>query len=92
MNLSQLNQTTIVTHKGATHYKHKLLLQGVENSASNIIYFNTVNEIYPGNSSYQSRTGGALKNLRQNTTIEKVREYHKKYYRPENTYITITGK
>ena len=36
-------------------------------------------------------TGGRLKALRESTTIEKVRAYHKKYYRPDNTYITITG-
>ena len=96
----------------------------MENSPSNIVYFNTIREVYPGNSSYEIQTGGVLKNLRESTTIEKVRngfesalavqrgklyprvclnsilhkfafakvrDYHKKYYRPENTYITITG-
>ena len=32
-----------------------------------------------------------MKALRESTTIEKVRAYHKKYYRPDNTYITVTG-
>ncbi len=66
-------------------------MQGVENKASNIIYFSLINMIYPGNSSYGIQTGGKLKNLRDSTNIYKVRRYHKKYYRPENMYITITG-
>jgi hypothetical protein len=28
---------------------------------------------------------------RESTTIEKVRDYHTKFYRPENLYITVTG-
>ncbi len=32
-----------------------------------------------------------MKDLRESTTIERVRDYHKTYYRPENTYLTITG-
>lgn len=50
------------------------------------------NLLYPGNSSYHRETGGKLKNLRESTTIEKVRAYHKKYYRPENLVLTITGQ
>ena len=65
--------------------------QGVEHKPSNIIYFDLIKQIYPGNSSYTVQTGGKLKSLRESTTIEKVRAYHKKYYRPENTYLTITG-
>ena len=47
--------------------------------------------IYPGNSSYHSETGGKLKNLRE-ITIQDVRQYHEKYYRPENFYLTLTGQ
>lgn len=32
-----------------------------------------------------------MQNLRESTTIEKVRAYHKQFYRPENLYITVTG-
>ena len=67
------------------------MIQGVENKPSSIIYFDLIKQIYPGNSSYTSQTGGRLKSIRESTTIEKVRAYHQKYYRPENMYITITG-
>lgn len=33
-----------------------------------------------------------MKNLRDSTTIEKIREYHGSYYRPENMYVIITGE
>lgn len=35
---------------------------------------------------------GALKNLRESTTNEKVRQYHQEFYRPENLTIIITGQ
>ena len=66
-------------------------MQGVENKVSNIVYFAMIKHLYPGNNSYISQTGGKLSNLRESTTIEKVRAYHKKFYRPENMYLTITG-
>ena len=36
-------------------------------------------------------TGGRLKELRENTTNAKVRAYHKKFYQPQNVWLTITG-
>ena len=35
---------------------------------------------------------GALKNLRESTTNEKVRQYHQEFYRPENLTIVIAGQ
>ena len=49
-----------------------------------MLYFALVDELYPGNSSYKVQTGGKLKNLRERTDIQKVRQYHKEFYRPEN--------
>lgn len=66
-------------------------MQGVENSPNNILYFATAKELYPGLSSYEIQTGGVLKNLRESTTIEKVRDYHRKYYQPKNLQLIITG-
>jgi len=66
-------------------------MQGVENTASNIMYFALAKMIYPGDSGYDVETGGYLKNLRESTNIQKVREYHKKFYQSENILLTITG-
>ncbi len=48
------------------------LLQGVENTSGNLLYFSMLDLLYPGPCSYQVQTGGKLKNLRKNTTNEKV--------------------
>ena len=56
-------------------YIIRMSFQGVETSPTNMVYFNTIKEVYPGNSSYEMQTGGLLKNLRESTTIEKVRSY-----------------
>ena len=55
------------------------------------MYFAMAKKLYP-NSGYYSETGGYLKNLRDSTSIEKVREYHEKFYRTENLVLTITGR
>ena len=55
------------------------------------MYFALARQLYP-NSGYHSETGGYLQNLRNSTSISKVREYHRKYYRTENLVLTITGR
>ena len=47
--------------------------------------------LYPDEPGYYVNTGGSLQNMRTSTTIEKVRDYHRKYYRPENLVLIITG-
>jgi len=66
-------------------------MQGVEQSTSNIMYFSLAKAVYPQESGYAQETGGYLHNLRNSTSIQKVRAYHKEFYRPENLVLTITG-
>jgi len=66
-------------------------MQGVEHSSANILYFELAKKLYP-NSGYNVETGGYLQNLRNSTNIAKVRNYHKKFYQPENLVLTITGR
>lgn len=35
---------------------------------------------------------GALKNLRESTNNEKVKQYHKEFYRPENLTVLVAGQ
>ena len=66
--------------------------QAKENRPGTLLYLELDKLIYPGtNISYHVETGGKLKNLRESTTIKKVRDYHRKYYRPDNMYLIITG-
>jgi len=46
---------------------------------------------YPGTCSYKAETGGRLKELRE-LTNQMVRDYHGKYYRPDNLCVIVTGQ
>ena len=47
--------------------------------------------LYPGRCGYKWETGGTVKNLRTETNMEKIRQYHAKFYRPENMIIIVNG-
>lgn len=66
-------------------------IKGMENTAYWITRMALYRAVYP-NSAYKSMYGGVLHNIRTSTTIDKVRAYHKKFYRPENLTVIITGK
>lgn len=67
-------------------------MQGRENSAESRLHLTLTRNLYPGKCGYSSETGGIMKNLRESTSNQKVRNYHKQFYRPENLKIIITGK
>ena len=66
-------------------------MQSGENSGESRTHRALVEAAYPGHCGYKSETGGRLANLRESTSNEKVREYHKQFYRPENLVLIITG-
>ena len=47
--------------------------------------------LYPSPCGYRWAVGGTLKNLRTETNIERIRQYHAKFYRPENMIIIVSG-
>lgn len=67
-------------------------MQGKENIGEYLVYVELFRAMFPGRCGYKSIVGGALKNLRESTTNEKVRQYHQEFYRPENLTIVITGQ
>ncbi|KAF5295450.1 hypothetical protein FQA39_LY13111 [Lamprigera yunnana] len=67
-------------------------MQGCENSGESRIHLMIQRKIYPGHCGYSSNTGGIMKNLRESTTNDKVKKYHKEFYRPENLKLIITGR
>ncbi|KAK1127835.1 hypothetical protein K0M31_003327 [Melipona bicolor] len=67
-------------------------MQGKENIGEYLVYVELSRAIFPGRCGYKSIVGGALKNLRESTTNEKVKQYHQEFYRPENLTIVITGQ
>lgn len=67
-------------------------MQARENSDGDRCYRALLQAMYPEPSGYRSETGGIMKNLRESTTNEKIRNYHRTFYRPENLNIIITGQ
>ncbi|XP_072936349.1 uncharacterized protein C05D11.1-like [Epargyreus clarus] len=66
-------------------------MQGRENTADSRCELKLLRAMYP-NSGYSSETGGIMKNLRTSCNNTKVRDFHKKFYRPENLTIILTGQ
>lgn len=66
-------------------------MQGRENVDTSRAHLELLRAAYPG-SGYSSETGGIMHNLRTSTDNEKVRAYHKQFYRAENLTIIITGQ
>lgn len=66
-------------------------MQGRENSGESRSYLELLRAIYPDHG-YSKETGGILKNIRESLSIEKIREYHKRFYRPENFAAIICGQ
>ncbi|CAG2062497.1 unnamed protein product [Timema podura] len=67
-------------------------MQGRENTGESLSYLALLRAMYPGHCGYKSETGGVMKNLRESCNNTKVREYHKKFYRPENLTLIVTGQ
>nr|CAD2193783.1 unnamed protein product [Meloidogyne enterolobii] len=47
--------------------------------------------LYPNGSPYASITGGLLENLRNNCSIQKINNFHQKFYNFDNMLIVING-
>jgi len=67
-------------------------MQGRENSGESRTHLEMLRAMYPGHCGYKSETGGIMKNLRESTSHQKVVNYHKEFYRPENLGVVITGQ
>eukprot|EP01117_Protostelium_nocturnum_P008230 TRINITY_DN2936_c0_g3_i1.p1 TRINITY_DN2936_c0_g3~~TRINITY_DN2936_c0_g3_i1.p1 ORF type:complete len:1017 (+),score=266.38 TRINITY_DN2936_c0_g3_i1:107-3157(+) len=66
-------------------------MQGRENQGVSRLALKMNRLLFPGKCGYASETGGLMENLRS-LKVEKVRDYHKEFYRPENLCLIISGK
>ncbi|KAG5670312.1 hypothetical protein PVAND_000588 [Polypedilum vanderplanki] len=66
-------------------------MQGRENSGESRGHLELLRKCYPEHG-YSMETGGIMKNIREDLTIESIRDYHKQYYRAENFGIIIAGQ
>ncbi|PIK38225.1 hypothetical protein BSL78_24935 [Apostichopus japonicus] len=67
-------------------------MQARENSGESRCHLAMLRQMYPGHCGYKSETGGIMANLRTSTSNDKVRDYHKSFYRPDNLCLVITGQ
>ena len=68
-------------------------MQSVENEDETVVERAVHRAIYPTlKCGYRYETGGMLKNLRETTSHQKVCNYHKSMYRPDNMAIVIAGQ
>lgn len=65
-------------------------MQAIENTAGEVICSTERKLLYQQDSGYAANTGGLMSALRK-LTVEEIREYHSKMYRPSNLCLVITG-
>ncbi len=65
-------------------------MQGRENTGPDRMMLELHRLLFPG-TGYQSETGGLMKCLRS-LTVEKIRQYHRSYYRPDNLCLVVVGQ
>ncbi|CAG8730614.1 14895_t:CDS:10, partial [Racocetra persica] len=64
---------------------------GRQNTCESRVILKYQRLMYPEGCGYRSETGGLMECLRQ-LGVEKIRQYHKDYYRPDNLCLIIVGK
>lgn len=63
-------------------------MQSHEHSLSTLAYLGIASLMYPGTNGFNVETGGRLKDLmRADMNMQSIREYHAKYYRPDNAIV-----
>ncbi|KAL1708664.1 Metalloenzyme, LuxS/M16 peptidase-like protein [Schizophyllum commune] len=66
-------------------------MQGRENTSGDLMALRLNQLSEPEGSAYRSETGGLMAALRK-LTVEKIRDYHHKYYVPHNLSLIVAGK
>ncbi|KAL1738927.1 Metalloenzyme, LuxS/M16 peptidase-like protein, partial [Schizophyllum fasciatum] len=66
-------------------------MQGRENTSGDLMALRLNQLSEPEGSAYRSETGGLMAALRK-LTVEKIRDYHSKYYVPHNLSLIVAGK
>ncbi|XP_020287476.1 uncharacterized protein C05D11.1-like, partial [Pseudomyrmex gracilis] len=87
--LVEVYDSTRKGHNAGTVY---CKTQATERTANFVLHNKMLRVLYPGKCGYKSVIPGTTKNLRESTNNEKVKQFHRKFYRPENLTILITGK
>jgi Zn-dependent M16 (insulinase) family peptidase len=66
-------------------------MQGVQNTASELIELQSKRILYPNGVGYRYETGGMMEQLRV-LTADRIREFHRDMYQPKNLCVAIFGE
>src|SRR6195952_5118254 len=66
-------------------------MQGVQNTASELIELETKRILYPAGVGFRYETGGMLEQLRV-LTADRIREFHREMYQPKNLCLVLVGE
>ncbi|CAJ0952755.1 unnamed protein product, partial [Mesorhabditis belari] len=66
-------------------------MQDHESEMETIVHVKAQRLLYPENNPYGVNTGGELKYLRETCSIDKCRDYHKKFYHLQNMLVSVAG-
>ncbi|BAM39247.1 histone acetyltransferase [Theileria orientalis strain Shintoku] len=79
-----------VTSDGSSSGVAYCEMKSRENHPDEMMSFEALDKLYPGDSGYKRNTGGKLSGLRS-TNIHRVRAFHKKFYNWSNLSIVLCG-
>jgi len=66
-------------------------MQAIENESGSVAYLALRKLLYPNKCGYAMETGGIMHDIRS-LTVQQIRQYHFDYYRPDNTFVIVTGQ
>ncbi|KAI8327052.1 Metalloenzyme, LuxS/M16 peptidase-like protein [Choanephora cucurbitarum] len=66
-------------------------MQGCQNLGDDRLHLRMKRMLHPESCGYRYETGGLMERLRE-LSVEKIRNYHKSYYRPDNLCLIVTGQ
>lgn len=66
-------------------------MQGVQNSASELIELKAKRILYPKEIGFRYETGGMLEQLRE-LTADRIRDFHREMYQPKNLCLALFGE
>ena len=66
-------------------------MQGIQNSASELMELEAKRIIYPDGVGFRYETGGMLEQLRV-LTADRIREFHREMYQPKNLCVALFGE
>jgi Zn-dependent M16 (insulinase) family peptidase len=66
-------------------------MQGIQNTASELIELKAKRIIYPEKTGFRYETGGMLEQLRE-LTAQRIRHFHRQMYQPKNLCLALFGE